>query len=93
MSSSVLTTIQAQLNLYQHPTFLIVGNIGNVFIVILFSRQRQNACAIYLMSSAIVNNLFLTFNIFTQMFPFYYADETIRAFALCKLRLYLLNIF
>jgi hypothetical protein len=68
-----------------------LGYIGNVFIVIFFSQQHQNACSIYLITSAIINILYLSFNGFVQYFPFYYRDETIRALILCKLRAYLGN--
>ncbi|CAF1476172.1 unnamed protein product [Adineta steineri] len=77
MSSSILT---------------ILGDIGNIFIVIIFLRHRQNGCAIYLISAAILNSVYITFNRFVQYFPFYYSDETLRAFILCKIRLYLPSI-
>lgn len=54
-------------------------------------RQRLNACSIYLISLAIANSFYLTFNSFVQIFPFYYSDESIRAFALCKIRFYVSN--
>jgi hypothetical protein len=92
MSTSILPTIQTQLNRYGYPIFMILGNIGNLFIVILFGRQRQSACGIYLISSAILNDLYLTFNSFVQIFPPYYSDETIRAFAACKIRYYVSNV-
>jgi hypothetical protein len=89
MSTSILPTIESQLNFYGYTISMIMGNIGNIFIIIIFTRQRQNTCSIYLITSAIVNNLFLTFISFTEIFPFYYLNETIRAFAFCKLRSYL----
>ena len=92
MSTSILSTIQSRLNFYGYPICMALGNIGNIFIIIIFSRQRQNACAIYLLWSAIMNDLYLTFNSFAQIFPFYYADGTIRAFAACKIRFYLSNV-
>ena len=92
MSSSTLTTIQTQLNLYGYPIFLILGNIGNVFIVILFSRQRQNPCAIYLISSAIVNNVYLISFGLSQIFPIYYGGETMFAWVFCKIYAYVLNV-
>ncbi|CAF4239430.1 unnamed protein product, partial [Adineta steineri] len=52
----------------------------------------QNACAIYLISAAILNSIYTTFNRFVQYFPFYYSDETLRTFILCKIRLYLPSI-
>ncbi|CAF2571113.1 unnamed protein product [Rotaria sp. Silwood2] len=92
MSTSILPTIQSQLNFYGYPICLVLGNIGNIFIVIIFSQQRVNACSTYLISSAIANSCYLTFNSFIQIFPFYYADESIRAFALCKIRFYVSNL-
>ncbi|CAF1407593.1 unnamed protein product [Adineta steineri] len=70
----------------------ILGDIGNIFIVIIFLQHKQNACAIYLISAAILNSIYITFNRFVQYFPFYYSDETLRAFVLCKIRLYLPSI-
>jgi hypothetical protein len=92
MSSSDLKTIQTQLNLYGYSIFMILGNIGNVFIIILFSQPRQNTCSIYLISSAVANMLYLTFTGLFEIFPFYYGDETIRAIILCKLHAYTINV-
>ena len=92
MSSSILSIIQTQLSLYGYPIFMVLGDIGNVFIVIIFSRQRQNPCALYLISSAIVNGVYLTFLGLAQIFPFYYGDGTIGALVFCKLYTYILNV-
>jgi hypothetical protein len=93
MSTAILPIIQSKLILYGYPIFMILGDIGNLFIVIIFSKYRQNTCAIYLIALAILNSIYLTFYSFNGIFPFYYGDETIRAFVLCKLRSYLVNIF
>jgi hypothetical protein len=93
MSSSTLTTIQTQLNFYGYPILMILGTIGNVFIVILFSRQRRNPCAIYLMSLAIVNSAYLLSFGLIQIFPVYYGGEIIFALAFCKILGYELNVF
>ncbi|CAF3411144.1 unnamed protein product [Rotaria sp. Silwood2] len=92
MSTPILPIIQNQLNLYGYPIFLVLGNIGNIFIVIIFGQQRVNACSTYLISSAIANSFYLTFNSFVQIFPFYYNDESARAFTLCKIRFYVSNV-
>jgi hypothetical protein len=92
MSSTNLQTIQAQLNLYGYSLLMILGNAGNAFIVIIFSKQRQNACSIYLLSSAIVNILYLTFTGFTSIFPFNYSNGTPLAFVLCKIYPYIINV-
>jgi hypothetical protein len=92
MSSSTLTTIQTQLSLYGYTILMILGNIGNAFIVIILSRQRRNPCVIYLISSAIVNSVYLTFIGLVQLFPFDYGDESIRALILCRMFSYVVNV-
>jgi hypothetical protein len=92
MSTSILSTIQTELNSYGYPICMILGNIGNVLIVIVFSRYRQNACSVYLICSAIMNDLYLIFSGFVQMFPFSYLDKTISAFVFCKTRYYLADV-
>jgi hypothetical protein len=93
MSSSTLTTIQNQLNFDGYLIFMVLGNIGNVFIIIIFSRQRQSTCSIYLICSAVVNIIFLTFNGFFLIFPVYYDDGTAHGIILCRIYIYLLNVF
>jgi hypothetical protein len=70
---------------------MILGNIGNVFIAIIFSRQRQSACALYLIASAVVNSVYLTFEGIASIVIFYYPDRTIRAITFCKIYIYILN--
>lgn len=93
MSSSTLTTIQNQLNLYGHPIFMFVGNIGNLLIVMVFSQHRKTTCSIYLISSAVVNFILLICNAYFRIFPFDYSEETIGATIFCKTFTYILNIF
>jgi hypothetical protein len=93
MSSSTLTTIQNQLNFYGYLIFMILGNIGNLFILFIFNRQRQSACSIYLICSAVMNIIFLTFNGFFLIFPVYYDDGTAHGIILCRIYIYILNIF
>ncbi len=59
MLTSILPTIENQLNFYGYTISMIMGNIGNIFIIIIFTRQRQNTCSIFLITSAIVNTLFV----------------------------------
>ncbi|CAF1413553.1 unnamed protein product [Adineta steineri] len=93
MSSTTLTTIQDQLILFGYPTWMILGNIGNIFIIMIFIRYRHNACSIYILNLAIMDNLYLTFLSLTQIIPFSYKNITVYALAYCKIRFYLTNIF
>jgi hypothetical protein len=92
MSSSTLTTIQNQLTIYGYTIFMIMGNIGNVFIVIIFSPQRQTPCAIYLICAAVVNTVYLTFDGIASIFILYYPDRTTLVISFCKIHSYLLNV-
>lgn len=89
MSVFLLPTIQARINYYSYPVLLTVGCIGNVFNLILFNRQRHNACSIYLINSSLTNLLYLINNGFFRMFPVPYNDGSMRAFVVCKLSSYL----
>ncbi|CAF2980439.1 unnamed protein product [Rotaria sp. Silwood2] len=92
MSSSTLTAIQNQLSLYGNAIFAVVGNIGNVFIILIFGRQHTTACSIYLISSAVVNFIFLTVNGYFQIFPFNYSGGTNGSIIFCKVSAYILNV-
>jgi hypothetical protein len=88
MSTTMLTSIQSQLNFYSYPILMIFGNIGNILIVLFFSRHCQNACSIYILCLAIINDVYLTYNGFLQMFLLYNTDLSVGAFAVCKIRNY-----
>jgi hypothetical protein len=92
MSSSILTTIETQLTLCVNPIVMILGNIGNVFIVIIFSQQRQSACSFYLISSGVMNSVYLTFSSISSIFIFYYPARTMGVLAFCKMYAFIVNI-
>ncbi len=89
MSASTLTIIQNYLNLYGYLLVMTLGNIGNIFIMILFSRQQHNACSIYILSLAIINDLYITFNSLIRIIPYEFGNKTIGALVYCKIRGYL----
>ncbi|CAF1447582.1 unnamed protein product, partial [Adineta steineri] len=93
MSSSSLALVQLQLDRYGLLTILILGNIGNVFIMFLFKNHWKNPCAMYLMSTALTNILLLTFNIPMALYSFDYGDPASNSMVLCKLRPYLSNVW
>jgi hypothetical protein len=89
MSSSVLPLVQVQLNRYALPIILILGTIGNVFIVALFYKRRHHSCSMYLIWGAVMNSAFITLNISISLYAFDYEDPTIRFVPFCKVRAYL----
>jgi hypothetical protein len=72
---------------------MILGNIGNVFIAIIFNRQRRSACALYLITSAVVNSFYLTLESIVSIVTLYYPDRTTRIIIFCKLYKYMLCSF
>jgi hypothetical protein len=89
MSSSVLPLLQDQLNRYALPIILILGNVGNAFIVILFNKHRQNSCSMYLILAAVMNSAFITFNIPISRYAIDFVDPTSLSLPFCKVRFYL----
>jgi hypothetical protein len=87
----LLSTLLIIFSLYGNPICMILGNIGNAFIVIIFSRQRQSACAIYLISSAVVNTVYLTFSCISSIFTLYYPNRTTGTIIFCKMYFFIFN--
>jgi hypothetical protein len=93
MATSTLTNIENQLTVYGYSISTILGNIGNVFIIILFRRQRQGACSIYLICAAVMNIVYLTYDGIATLCMFYYPERTTLALSFCKTYKYILYIF
>jgi predicted permease len=93
MSTSILPIVQIQLTRYVMPIILIIGNIGNIFIVILFSRHRKNACSLYLICAAVMNFGFIGYIIPMGVYSLTYGDPGSYSLIFCKLRQYLLHIY
>jgi len=71
---------------------MILGNIGNLFIAIIFTRYRQNACALYLISSAVVYSICLTFEGIIGIVILYYSNRTTHTITFCKIYSYIINV-
>ena len=93
MSASLLPLVQVQLTRFGLPTLLVLGTIGNGFIIILFSKHRKNACSMYLLSGAVMNAVFLTFNILLILYTSYYGDPTLLSLDFCRSRFYLSHVW
>ncbi|CAF5029039.1 unnamed protein product, partial [Rotaria sp. Silwood1] len=91
MSTSLLPVIQSELNRYGLSIILILGIIGNSFIIILFTKCRQNSCSMYFFWASIINTLYLIFAILPTLYSITYGDLNSRSFIYCKLRFYLAN--
>lgn len=93
MSTSLLSVAQVQLTRYGSSLLLLLGTIGNVLILCIFSKNSRNACKIYLMGSAVMNTVSLFFNVPIYHITAIYGDPTSNSIVVCKLRSYLAHVF
>ncbi|CAF1145530.1 unnamed protein product [Adineta steineri] len=93
MSLTILPFIQTQITRYGMSTLMVLGNIGNIFTVIIFYQRRKNSCAMYLLCAAILHSATLTFNGVVNVYTLDYGDPTARSLFLCKFRLYVTHIW
>lgn len=93
MSVASLISIQNQLNYYGYLTVLVTGIIGNLLILPIFGRQRQNACSIYLLALALTNLLYLIVTYFFKFFSIHYNDGSTGAIIFCKIANYAPSYF
>ncbi|CAF4149804.1 unnamed protein product, partial [Adineta steineri] len=89
MTSATLAFIQNQLNYYGFIIVLIFGVFGNVCIVILFSKRRQNSCSLYLLCGAVMNSVNLIYNSPINIYSVYNWNLPLRFLVFCKLRFYI----
>jgi hypothetical protein len=93
MSIAFLPIIQAYIAQYGMSIILVLGNIGNTFVILLFYQRRRTACSIYLSCAALINIIYLTFNIPIYIYTYLRGDPTSNSLIFCKLRFYLSHIF
>ncbi len=79
MSTSILPILQAQTAIYGMTTLMVLGITGNAFIVVLFFKNRQNPCSLYLLSAAILNIIVLAYNVPTYVVTYTEGESTLRS--------------
>ncbi|CAF1301638.1 unnamed protein product [Adineta ricciae] len=86
-----LNFITRELNRYIPLVFLVLGTIGNVLNILVFTRAalRKNPCSLYFISGSIVNFFSLYIGLITPFLGLYNLDPTQFNPILCKLRFYL----
>jgi hypothetical protein len=89
----VFPFLQLQVNRYVIPSIIILGDIGNIFIVILFNRRRKNSCSTYILWAAVMNSIAITFNVIYTLYSINQGDPTIYSLIGCKLRPYIPQVF
>lgn len=86
-----LNNIQTTLNLYVPMSCLILGTVGHLLNILIFTRPRirTNACSIYFVSGSVVNFVSLYVGLITPFLGIYNLDPTQKINILCKIRYYL----
>jgi hypothetical protein len=86
-----LNFVTSQLNHYIPLCFLVLGTIGNISNILVFTRPllRTNPCSIYFISSSIINFIALYVGLITPFLQLYNLDPTQTIAILCKIRYYL----
>ena len=85
-----LNFVSRELNRYIPLTFLVLGSIGNVLNLLVFSRPklRNNCCSLYFISSSVVNFISLYVGLITPFLALYGLDPTQKWLIICQLRFY-----
>jgi hypothetical protein len=98
MASSLfyrLNDVNTQLSSYQLPVFLLIGNLGNIGNIIVFSRRtlRVNVCSMYFVCLSICHLILLDFHGLPRVIAITTgSDVTRRIPAFCKIRSYLFTL-
>lgn len=93
MSVGFLSILQPYINLYGMGILLILGDIGNILVILLFRQHRKTACSVYLSSAALINIVYLTFNISIIIDTYMGGSLASSSLIFCKLRFYLSHVF
>ncbi|CAF3490159.1 unnamed protein product [Rotaria sp. Silwood2] len=88
-----LPMMEAFIAHYGMVILFLFGNIGNVFIILLFYQYRKNAWSIYLSSGTIINIIYLTFDIPIFIYTYFHDEPIPYSLVFCKLRFYLSHVF
>lgn len=67
---------------------LVVGNIGNTLVIVLFRRYFRNVSSMYLSGGALFNILYLSFNIPLTIYSYHYTDPSTYSIGFCKFQTY-----
>lgn len=90
---SSLEMLQENLTRYGMTTYLILGNFGNLFNIIIFCQRshRNNSCSLYLLVASIMNIFIINFGVIPTLYSLNHINPETYSIIFCKLRLYLLH--
>ena len=93
--TTALLSIQQNTIRYGFPVLIVLGNIGNLLLILVFSQKhhRHNPCSLYLLASAIFSLVGLNWALITNLNALYQVpDPFTLSLTLCRIRGYILQI-
>ncbi|CAF4023067.1 unnamed protein product [Rotaria magnacalcarata] len=89
MEFSFISAIQSVIVCYGIGFLLVLGDIGNSFVILIFYRHRKSACSVYLSSAAIINMIYLSFNIPIMIQTYLFGEPTASSLVFYNLYLFI----
>jgi hypothetical protein len=87
--ASILLAIQHNVARYGLATLLVLGNFGNIFTIIIFTRgikAHPNSCLFYLLSASISNWIVINTSLISNIYGIDHVDPQNSSDVVCKLR-------
>ncbi|UJR34295.1 hypothetical protein I4U23_021699 [Adineta vaga] len=93
--ANIFSNIRTHLAIYVYCPLFVIGNIGNILNMIIFTREslRTNACPIYFLLVSIFNLITINIGYFTRILPLLNVPDPSRNIAwYCKGRAYITGL-
>lgn len=91
MSVTTIVNIQKNLGRYVLSTLIVLGNIGNLSTILVFSqtlKKRSSSCALYLLAASITNWVLINTALISTVYGVDHIDPQHLSIVVCKLRWY-----
>jgi hypothetical protein len=91
--SPSLVNIRSFMVEYIMSIFLVLGVLGNLINIYMFTRNSflRNSCSLYLLAASIINVFTVSWGIFQPLYNLENIDPSTNSFIYCKLRLYTIH--
>ena len=93
MSISTLKAVQNVMDSYGYTVMLVLGSIGNIFVLMVFIRQHPTACSIYITGSTTANLLYVVLIYLLRVLLAANNNGSIISLLLCKFGSYIPGFF
>ncbi|CAF4254414.1 unnamed protein product, partial [Adineta steineri] len=90
-----LATVQQVTIRYAYPIILVLGNIGNLAVIAVFSQKhnRRSSCSLYLLAAAVFSIIGINWALISNTYAIYQPpDPFSKSLALCRIRGFILQV-